>query len=106
MDLNFYWLVALCALFTISMRALPILLLANVQNNDFTREWLSFIPAAVMSAIIVAEVLGKPAFTSSGWSLSGLAVLFCFLAGVATRSLFLTVLTGIVSFMALGWLLS
>lgn len=105
MDLNFYWLVALCALFTISMRALPIILLANVEVNEFTKDWLSFIPSAVMSAIIVSEVFGKPAFTSSGWNLSGLAVLFCLAMGMVTRSLFLTVLTGIVSFMMLGWLL-
>lgn len=106
MDTTFFVKVLLCAVITISIRALPIVLLANAQLPVLIREWLNFIPAAVMSAIIVAEILANPALTASGWSISALAAVTCLIIGVMTRSLFVTVLSGIASFMTLGWILT
>ena len=65
METTFFVTVLICAAITISVRALPIILLANAQIPALIREWLNFIPAAVMSAIIVAEILAKPALTAS-----------------------------------------
>ena len=106
METTFFMTVLICAAITISVRALPIILLANAQIPALIREWLNFIPAAVMSAIIVAEILAKPALTAAGWSVSLLATVICVIIGVMTRSLFITVLSGILAFMMLDWVLS
>ncbi|VTM10778.1 Uncharacterised protein [Raoultella terrigena] len=54
-----------------------------------------------MAAIIAAELLGKPALSGSGISISLLAAAAATVAGVLTRSLFATVIAGMVAFSAL-----
>ncbi|MNL86112.1 hypothetical protein D3C87_2146810 [compost metagenome] len=49
--------------------------------------------------------MGKPALTPSGISLSLLAALAATLAGIVTRSLFATVLAGMVAFSGLSYFL-
>lgn len=97
--------VLLCAAVTVSMRALPIVLLSRLNVPLPVREWLNYVPAAIMAAIIVSEVMGHPAFTEAGWSISVLATLASFAVGMTTRSLFLTVLAGVTAFALLGWVL-
>jgi branched-subunit amino acid transport protein len=50
------------------MRTVPILLLSRFRLAPVVQQWLSFIPAAIMAAIITAELMGKPALTASGIS--------------------------------------
>lgn len=102
---SFLLTVLLCAAVTVSVRALPIVLLSRLKFPLAVREWLNFVPAAIMAAIIVSEVLGHPALTEAGWSISLLATLVSFSVGLATRSLFLTVLAGVAAFALLGWIL-
>lgn len=102
----FYLAIALSALVTVALRAVPILLLARFAMPRNVQEWLSFVPAAIMAAIIAAELIHKPAMTSSGLSLSLLAAFAATLAGIASRSLFVTVIAGVLAFLGLQALLA
>ncbi|MDR5653170.1 AzlD domain-containing protein [Ruixingdingia sedimenti] len=97
--------ILLAALVTFALRAGPVLLLSRRELPGPVRDWLGFIPAAIMAAIIAAELTAKPEFTPGGISLSLLAAVAAALAGVVTRSLFVTVLAGILAFLAAqAWL--
>ncbi|CAK9885030.1 MAG: hypothetical protein XXXJIFNMEKO3_01422 [Candidatus Erwinia impunctatus] len=103
MQHNIYLTILLCALVTALMRTVPAVLLSRFRLPMAIQHWLAFIPGAIMAAIICAELVEKPAFSSSGVSLSLLAALFATLAGALTRSLFVTVLAGMSAFMALRY---
>lgn len=105
MERNIILAIVVSALVTALMRTVPILLLSRFRLAPALHQWLSFIPAAIMAAIITAELIGKPALTDSGISISLLAAFAAMIAGVVTRSLFATVIVGMVAFSALGYLL-
>lgn len=106
MENVFLTAVILSALVTVCVRALPIVLLSQVRLPPLIYNWLGFIPAAIMAAIIVAELTARPAFTEGGWSVSVLAATATLAIGVLSRSLFWTVLCGIGAFIALQALLN
>ena len=58
-----------------------------------------------MAAIVTAELVGKPVLTSSGISISALAALTATLVGLVTRSLFATVIVGMVAFSSFSYFL-
>ncbi|MBA7847637.1 AzlD domain-containing protein [Klebsiella sp. RHBSTW-00484] len=105
MERNIILAILASALVTALMRTVPILLLSRFRLAPALQQWLSFIPSAIMAAIIAAELLGKPALTSSGISISLLAALAATIAGVVTRSLFATVIVGMIAFSALNYFL-
>lgn len=94
------------ALVTALLRVVPVLLLSRFRMPPVLQQWLSFIPAAIMSAIIAAELIGKPALTDSGLSISLLAAVVATLIGALSRSLFATVIAGMAAFMGLSYLLA
>lgn len=94
------------ALVTALLRVVPVLLLSRFRMPPVLQQWLSFIPAAIMSAIIAAELIGKPALTNSGLSISLLAAVVATLIGALSRSLFATVIAGMAAFMGLSYLLA
>lgn len=94
----------LCAILTALMRTLPVILLSRFRLAISVRQWLSFIPAAIMSALIAAELLTRPTLTAGGISLSLVAALIAALAGVLSRTLFITVISGMVSYSLLRYL--
>jgi branched-subunit amino acid transport protein len=103
MERNILLAIAASALVTALMRTVPILLLSRFRLAPVVQQWLSFIPAAIMAAIITAELMGKPALTASGISLSLAAAVISAVAGVVTRSLFATVIVGMMAFTALNF---
>lgn len=105
MNAQFIMAVVLSSVVTITLRAMPIVLLSKLQLPTIIHTWLKFIPASIMAAIVTMEVLAKPALSESGWSISALATLVCLATGILTRSLFLTVLVGIVAYMTFQWLI-
>ena len=105
MERNILLAIAASALVTALMRTVPILLLSRFRLAPVVQQWLSFIPAAIMAAIITAELMGKPALTASGVSLSLVAAIVAAVAGVVTRSLFATVIVGMMAFTALNFFL-
>ncbi|NWK87582.1 Predicted membrane protein [Raoultella terrigena] len=105
MERNIILAILASALVTALMRTVPVLLLSRFRLAPVIQQWLSFIPSAIMAAIIAAELLGKPALSGSGISISLLAAAAAMVAGVLTRSLFATVIAGMVAFSALSYLL-
>lgn len=91
------------ALVTALMRVTPVLLLSRFRLAPPVQKWLGFIPAAIMSAIITAELVGKPALASNGISVSLLAAVIAAVAGLVTRGLFVTVIAGMVAYSVLSY---
>ena len=106
MERNILLAILASAAVTALMRVVPVLLLSRFRMPPALQQWLSFIPAAIMAAIITAELLGKPALTSSGISVSLLAAAAATLVGIISRSLFATVSAGMVAFTGLSYLLA
>ncbi|WP_437889830.1 AzlD domain-containing protein [Phytobacter sp. V91] len=105
MNQSILFAIAMAALVTALMRTVPLFLLARFHLPQGLERWLSFIPAAIMAAIITAEVIAKPVWSPSGLSLSLLATLIAAVAGIVTRSLFLTVIAGMAAMMGLSYVL-
>ncbi|WP_159868239.1 MULTISPECIES: AzlD domain-containing protein [unclassified Raoultella] len=105
MERNIILAILASALVTALMRTVPVLLLSRFRLAPVIQQWLSFIPSAIMAAIIAAELLGKPALSGSGISISLLAAAVATATGALTRSLFATVIAGMVAFSALSYLL-
>jgi branched-subunit amino acid transport protein len=105
MERNIILAILAAALVTALMRTVPILLLSRFRLPSALQQWLSFIPSAIMAAIVTAELIGKPALTQSGISISLLAALAATIVGVITRSLFATAMVGMVAFSALSYFL-
>ena len=106
MERNILLAILASAAVTALMRVVPVLLLSRFRMPPALQQWLSFIPAAIMAAIITAELLGKPALTSSGISISLQAAAVATLVGIISRSLFATVIAGMVAFTGLSYLLA
>ena len=98
---NLQLAIVLAALVTFALRTLPVLLLSRMNLPVIFRDWLGFVPAAILAAIVAAELIYKPEWTPSGISLSLLAGLVVAIAGALTRSLFFMVIAGVAAFMAL-----
>ncbi|WP_044175824.1 AzlD domain-containing protein [Phytobacter massiliensis] len=103
MERNILLTIAISAFVTALMRVVPILLLSRFRLAPVIQQWLSFIPAAIMAAIVASELMQKPALTSNGISLSLLAAAFAALVGMVTRGLFATVLAGMVAYSGLRY---
>ncbi|HAU5563488.1 branched-chain amino acid ABC transporter [Pantoea sp. BL1] len=103
MERNVLMTIVVAALITAVMRVGPILLLSRFRLAPLAQQWLSFIPAGIMAAIVTAELIEKPALTPSGLSLSLLAALIAAITGIVTRGLFATVLAGMVAYTALRY---
>jgi len=91
--------IAAAALVTAMIRVGPVLFLAKRNFPVILRNWLSFVPVAVLSAIIAAEVIANPQTTSFGVSVALLATVASLAAGLLTRSLLLTVVASILSYL-------
>lgn len=94
------------ALVTFVPRVLPLMLLSRIALPEWGVRWLNHVPIAVMAALIGQEIFlqdGKWSPLTSNIEL--LAALPTFLVAVKTRSLLGTVVVGIVTVMALRFLL-
>ncbi|MCM3628513.1 AzlD domain-containing protein [Paenibacillus glycanilyticus] len=94
------------AFVTFLPRVLPLVVLSRLQIPDLAMRWLSYIPIAVMAALLGDELLmtdGKLASLRDNVEL--LAALPTFLVAVYTRSLLGTIIVGVVTVMLLRiWL--
>ncbi len=103
MSTSGYIALLVSALVTLLLRVLPILLMSRIRLGLTARNWLSFIPASIMAAMVAAELILKPEWSSSGWSISALAAAVATVSGLVSRSLFVTVLAGVGAFMGLQY---
>lgn len=98
-DMQILWTIALGAVVTAIIRAGPVLFLAERNFPVILRDWLAFIPAGILSSIIITEAIHYPDKTSFGVSVSGLAVLTTFIAGFISHSLLVCVMVSIAAFL-------
>lgn len=88
---------------TALMRTVPLVLLARFRLTPVIQSWLGFIPSAIMAALITSELVHKPMMTPSGLSISLMAAVLAAVCGAVTRSLFVTVIAGMVGILLLKY---
>lgn len=94
------------ALVTYLPRMLPLVVLSRFELPPALLKWLSFVPVAVLSALLAKSILvtgdGGLALPPQHWEL--LAALPAFFVAARTRSLMGTVLTGIAAIALLRYI--
>jgi branched-subunit amino acid transport protein len=100
--LDIFFIILGAALVTFIPRVLPLMLLSRISIPDWGMRWLSYVPIAVMAALVAQELFvadGKFAALSTNVEL--IAALPTFWIAVRTRSLLGTVVVGILSLLLL-----
>ncbi|RJX40573.1 AzlD domain-containing protein [Paenibacillus pinisoli] len=94
------------AILTFLPRVIPLMILSRFELPEWAERWLSFVPIAVMAALIGQELfLHNGEWIPIGSNLNLLAAIPAFIVAIQTRSLLLTVVTGVLSLMLLRlWL--
>jgi branched-subunit amino acid transport protein len=84
------------ALVTYLPRMLPALALSSRRLNPWLERWLSHVPAAVLSALLIPSLLAPEGRIQASWdNLFLWAALPCFLLALKTRSFFGVVALGL-----------
>ncbi|EAA8668852.1 AzlD domain-containing protein [Salmonella enterica] len=96
-------LVLLCACITVSLRALPLIILANKRMSIFLTNWLSFIPSTIMFSIVVVDIMSRISVTSDTLQ-TITATIITGLTAFLSRSLFMTVFIGVASYVLISYL--
>ena len=100
--LGIFFIILGAALVTFIPRVLPLMLLSRISIPDWGMRWLSYVPIAVMAALVAQELFvtdGKFAAFSTNVEL--IAALPAFWVAIRTRSLLGTVVVGILALMLL-----
>jgi branched-subunit amino acid transport protein len=85
----------LMAVVTVLPRMLPIWVLAGRTLPPLVVTWLKYVPVAVLAALLAPELLLREGRIDLSWSnLYFWVSIPAFLIAIKTRSLFLTVMTG------------
>ncbi len=95
-------LIFACAAVTAVPRVLPLLVLSRIRLPGWLLDWLSYVPVAVLAALLAIEVLvvdGKPVLSATNPAL--LAIVPALAVAGFTRSLIGTVIAGV----GIYWLL-
>jgi branched-subunit amino acid transport protein len=94
------------SLVTFIPRVLPLMVLSRLQIPDLAMRWLSYIPVAVMAALLGNELLMTDGeITPLKDNIELFAALPTFLIAIFTRSLLVTILVGVITVMILRFLL-
>ncbi|KOP79900.1 AzlD domain-containing protein [Cytobacillus solani] len=84
------------ALVTLIPRVFPLVFLSKINIPDWGLHWLRHIPVAIMASLIAEELL--PLGEKSGWEpMRLLAAVVSLIIAIFTRSLLLTVGSGVVT---------
>ena len=90
----------LCAiLVTASIRVLPILFFANRRFPFLLKTWLTFVPTAIFTAIIVTGILDSKGVSMFGLSVGLLAASSALIVSLIFRNLFSAVIASIVFYL-------
>ncbi|EDW2055175.1 AzlD domain-containing protein [Salmonella enterica subsp. enterica] len=96
-------IVLLCACITVSLRALPLIILANKRMPAFLTNWLSFIPSTIMISIVVVDIMSRINGGDDALQTITATIITGFIA-ILSRSLFMTVFIGIASYVLISQL--
>jgi len=91
------------ALVTALIRLVPVLYLSGRNFPILLRDFLSFVPVAVLSSIVTAEITAHEQTTIFNLPLALTASLCALLVGLLLRSLFATVIASILAFLLLQY---
>ena len=97
---NFFWVVTGMLAVTYLARLVPMLVLSRMEIPEGFRRWLQFVPVAVLSALLVPNILlqnGSLALRLDNTYL--LAAVPTMIVAAKFKNIFLTVLCGIVCLM-------
>jgi branched-subunit amino acid transport protein len=87
-------------------RVLPLMVMSRFALPQWVMQWLGYVPVAVMAALVGQEVLTQDGKIMTPWeNLDLWAAILAFAAAVITRSLLVTVLTGVIVLMLLRYFL-
>ncbi|MDO7786280.1 AzlD domain-containing protein [Desulforamulus aquiferis] len=103
MDAKVLLLIIGMMLVTYIPRMMPLAILSRINISKGVLNWLSYVPVAVLSALLAPEILlkdGQLAINLANTYL--IAAIPCFMAGIYTKNIFLTVVTGMVSVVLLN----
>jgi len=90
------------AVVTLIPRVLPLMILSKLRIPELAVRWLDHVPIAVMGALLASELLLSDGRVDPGSHLLELAAAVpAFLTAFLTKSLFATVVVGILSLVAL-----
>lgn len=105
LDREFLWILIGAAVVTLIPRTLPLVLISRLKLPDYVMKFLKHVPLAIMTALVAQTVLTEDGEWISPDNPEWLAFFPTLAVAMFTRSLLLTVVTGIVSAALLGWLL-
>jgi len=95
------WSIFAAAFVTAMIRLVPVLFLSGRNFPVLLRDFLSFVPVAVLSAIVAAEIMGHESKTLFDMPLALSAALCALIVGLISRSLFATVIASVLAFLLL-----
>jgi len=98
MNDSFYTVIFTAAGVTALIRLVLIFFLSQRRFPALLRDFLSFVPVAILSAIIAGEIMGAQKTTSFGLPVALVAAACTLVVGILSRSLFATVLASILAF--------
>lgn len=103
MNSSYIWLtIILMGLVTYLPRVLPLLLLKNYKLPKWFELWLKFVPTTIFSALIFSEIFVRENSLNLNFNnISLIASLAVFAIALKTKSLAITILSGMILF----WLL-
>ncbi|TSB46828.1 AzlD domain-containing protein [Alkalicoccobacillus porphyridii] len=94
----FYVVIIGCALVTLLPRILPFIVVRKVNLPEPFLKWLSFIPVCILTALIVDELLITEEVGTIQLNMNAIiAAVPTLIVALRTKSLSLTVLTGVVA---------
>lgn len=96
--MTIFWIIIGASIATLIPRVIPLVVLSRMNIPDWAMRWLSYVPIAVMAALVGQELLtadGK--LVSFRKNIELFAALPAFLTAILTRSLLGTVVAGMIS---------
>ncbi|KOP68716.1 branched-chain amino acid ABC transporter [Bacillus sp. FJAT-18019] len=94
-----------CAVVTLIPRVLPLMIFSKLRIPDLMIRWLDHVPVAVMGALLAQELLVSDGRVNPGaHTLELMAAVPAFLTAFLTKSLFATVIVGILTLVGLRML--
>ena len=103
---TFIWILIGTAIVTLIPRTLPLMLISKWKLPQYAVKFLTHVPLAVMTALVVQSVLTKEErWLSPSDDLEWIALFPALAVALLTRNLLLTVVTGIGVMAFLAWML-
>ncbi|HDB6593702.1 TPA: AzlD domain-containing protein [Staphylococcus aureus] len=101
--MNMLILILLCGIVTLLIRIIPFIMISKVQLPDVVVRWLSFIPITLFTALVIDSIIQQTPH-GEGCTLNIpyiIALIPTVILSIITRSLTITIISGIVIMAAL-----